>query len=92
MLGSSKDFKFEASLLVTILLGSQLIIQPFFIGVFMMKNKSRFKNKEFKKKFEAIYSDIHVTETSQLLYPMISLLRRAIFVLLATLQDGYPYF
>jgi hypothetical protein len=62
LLGGSKDFTFNASSLVTILLGSQLIIQPFFTGVFMVKNRSKFENKEFKEKYQSLYNDLQVRE------------------------------
>ena len=40
LIASSVHFQFDVSLVVTILLGSLLIIQPFFTGVFMIKNRS----------------------------------------------------
>ena len=92
LLSTSEDLRFDASLLVTILLGSQLLIQPFFVGTFMIKNRRRFKEKEFKLKYESLFAELKVKKYLQLLYPMIFFLRRAIFVILATMQDAYPYF
>lgn len=60
----------------------------------MIKNISNFDNAQFKERYQSLYVDLQVRagEYSQLLYPMIFLLRRAIFVVLATMKDEYPHF
>lgn len=58
----------------------------------MIKNRSNFDNKEFKEKYESLYNDLQVKEYAQVLYPMIFLLRRGVFVALATTMEDYPFF
>lgn len=81
----------DPSIMVTILILFSVIVFPAWAAYFMIHNKSKLSDKKFHGKFQSLYAGVKVNELSELLYPSVFLIRRALFVLLATTPDGYPY-
>ena len=71
--------------------GVHLVVFPFWAGYFLVTNKSQLYRHDIKRKYESLYYGLKVHKYSSLLYPMIYLLRRALFVLVATTLKDYPF-
>ena len=74
----------------TILTGLPIIIFPFWSFFFLLYNKNRLQEAEFKDKFRVLYSDLKQNFTHHspqiLMYPLIFSLRRASYVVMALLD------
>jgi hypothetical protein len=65
---------------------------PVWAGVFLIMNREKLSKKEIKEKFESLYLNLRRESKAQLIYPMIYLLRRVVFVLIPTYWTNYPFF
>jgi hypothetical protein len=78
--------------MVKILSGVHLVLFPIWAGGFLIKNREKLNKREIKAKFESLYLNLRRESKAQLIYPMVFLIRRMIFVLIATNWTKYPFF
>ena len=71
------------SSVISIIIGSILIIYPIWTAYFLLKNHKILGKKKIKFKYESLYSELRISKKSALVYPLIYMGRRIIFVMLA---------
>ena len=65
---------------------------PFVSYKFLTKNIDKMQSdKEFIQKYGSLFTEIRTTKKSALLYSMIFMIRRIVFVLSAIYLNDYPY-
>lgn len=87
----NQDPQSSISSSLTIIIGFQLILFPFWAGYFLIKNKKELYKKKITAKYQSLYLGIKTDSDAALLAPMFFLLRRVLFVLNATTQVGMPF-
>ena len=81
-------FQDKISLVVRVTLLVILVIWPFFVLTFLLKNRKKLDTDSFKKKFISMYNGLKTTKTGALLYAFLFCMRRMSLVLtFVLLQD-----
>lgn len=87
----NQDPQGSISSTMTLIIGLQLILFPFWAGYFLTANKKELYKRKVSDKYSSLYLGIKTDSDAALLSPMFFLIRRALYVAFATLQVGMPY-
>ena len=74
------------------IMGSLLALYPIWCTVFLCYNKPILTNRQILEKYWALYGSLKFKENTALIYPLISNLRKIIFVIGAVILTKWSYF
>jgi len=88
LFGSNEAF-FVLNSILTILLGPAVIIAAISSGVFYIKTFDRWNDEDYNEKYGAIFDGLRKDTKAALLYPLIFVLRRILFSIVAIYTVDY---
>ena len=86
---SSNEVFFVTNSILTILLGPAVIIAAVSLGVFYIKTFNRWNDEDYDEKYGAIFDGLRKDTKAALLYPLIFILRRMLFSIVAIYTLDY---
>ena len=88
---TNEEVQVNVSSTVTVLIGINLIIYPLWSIWFLYTNRNNLDQKEIKAKYLSLYLGLRTNSVYYLVYPLIFMLRRILFVLFALANSDMPY-